>query len=201
VAYRQALAVKRLRAGVTTFSRDELFDKVWSQPLAKVAAELGLSDTAVRKMCGRYDIPVPSRGYWAQVAAGRTFPRPKLRSVKNPRLESITFVGVQPAAPAVMAAVDRVKAARPPKALHSKADKQGLAPDTALPAEAPLEIHPQALRAQTRLVNANGTGLTSVKGRGLFTVTASIGNSMRPSLCSRRPQLPKLKAAYILMIS
>lgn len=38
-------------------SRRELFDLVWSKPMTKVAADLGVSDVAVHKICVKYRIP------------------------------------------------------------------------------------------------------------------------------------------------
>lgn len=59
-----------------TISREDLFEDSWTRPLSRIAAEFGVSDTALRKMCDRHDIPTPGRGYWAQVASGKSFPRP-----------------------------------------------------------------------------------------------------------------------------
>jgi hypothetical protein len=51
------------------FSRDELYKLVWSFPISKVAAELGVSDVGLAKACHRANVPVPPRGYWAKIAA------------------------------------------------------------------------------------------------------------------------------------
>lgn len=47
--------------------------------LSRIAAEFGVSDTTLRKMCDRHDIPTPGRRYWAQVASGKSFPPAQLR--------------------------------------------------------------------------------------------------------------------------
>lgn len=52
-------------------SRQSLYDLVWSEPISKVAARYGISGAAFAKTCHRYDIPVPPRGYWAQLHAGK----------------------------------------------------------------------------------------------------------------------------------
>jgi hypothetical protein len=58
-------------------SRRELYDLVWSEPMKKLAPRFGLSDVAVAKICRKADVPVPERGYWAQLQAGKTvFKRP-----------------------------------------------------------------------------------------------------------------------------
>jgi len=59
------------------FTRQELYELVWSQPMKMVAASAGVSDVALAKACRRADIPVPERGYWARKQAGKqTVQRP-----------------------------------------------------------------------------------------------------------------------------
>jgi hypothetical protein len=53
-------------------TREELYEKVWRTPMAKLAEEFGVSDVALAKRCRNQDIPVPPRGYWAKLAAGKT---------------------------------------------------------------------------------------------------------------------------------
>lgn len=52
-------------------TRQALYDLVWEKPVRTVAGELGLSDVGLKKVCARFDIPVPHRGYWARLAAGQ----------------------------------------------------------------------------------------------------------------------------------
>lgn len=52
-------------------TREELYEKVWSAPTTKVAAELGISDVALAKRCKKLNVPKPSPGYWAKVEAGQ----------------------------------------------------------------------------------------------------------------------------------
>lgn len=44
-------------------SRVELFELVWSKPMTHLSKELGLSDVGLRKICVKYGIPLPARGY------------------------------------------------------------------------------------------------------------------------------------------
>ncbi|BAL13467.1 MULTISPECIES: hypothetical protein [Bradyrhizobium] len=55
----------------TEFTRKELYDLVWSQPMRTVAATIGISDVALAKQCKKAGIPVPTRGYWARKQAGK----------------------------------------------------------------------------------------------------------------------------------
>ncbi len=45
---------------MTTISREKLYEKVWSQPLTKVAAGFGVTGTALKKTCARHNIPTLS---------------------------------------------------------------------------------------------------------------------------------------------
>ena len=55
----------------TELTREELYEKVWSTPGTKLAEELGISDVAITKRCKKLNVPRPSRGYWAKLAAGK----------------------------------------------------------------------------------------------------------------------------------
>lgn len=61
--------------------REALYEEVWSDPVIVVAARYGLSDVGLAKICKRLQIPLPRRGYWAKLKAGRKTakaPLPKL---------------------------------------------------------------------------------------------------------------------------
>jgi len=53
------------------FTRQELYDLVWAEPLSKLGPRLGISDVGLAKACRRADIPVPERGYWARLQANK----------------------------------------------------------------------------------------------------------------------------------
>jgi len=55
----------------TRVSREELYEKVWTEPVRTVARRFGVSDVALAKDCKRLKIPLPGRGYWAKKAAGK----------------------------------------------------------------------------------------------------------------------------------
>jgi len=60
------------------FSRQLLHDLVWSEPRVTLAKRLGISDTGLAKACIRAGIPMPARGYWARLAAGKPAAKPTL---------------------------------------------------------------------------------------------------------------------------
>lgn len=56
---------------MATVTRETLYDQVWAKPMMTVAAEYGVTGTALKKTCKRHDIPTPPRGYWQQIAHGQ----------------------------------------------------------------------------------------------------------------------------------
>ena len=53
------------------YDREELYRKVWEQPMLKVAEEYCVSSVALGKTCRRLGVPVPGRGHWAKLAHGK----------------------------------------------------------------------------------------------------------------------------------
>jgi hypothetical protein len=51
-------------------TREDLYKQVWSEPIVHVAERLGMSGRGLGKMCARYRIPVPPRGWWAKKQHG-----------------------------------------------------------------------------------------------------------------------------------
>ena len=58
-----------------TVLRSELYQRVWSVPINRIAPELGLSDAGLAKVCRRFKIPTPPRGYWARLKFGKAVKR------------------------------------------------------------------------------------------------------------------------------
>jgi len=63
---------------VHRFTREELYDLVWSESMSKLARRLGLSDWSLAKACARANVPVPGRGYWAKLKHGKRVHQPPL---------------------------------------------------------------------------------------------------------------------------
>lgn len=74
---------------VRILTRRELYDLVWSKPVQTAAAELGISDRGLAKICSRHRVPNPSRGYWARVAAGQRFKPPPFQEIDDAALDRI----------------------------------------------------------------------------------------------------------------
>jgi len=74
-----------------TFSRQELYDRVWATPISRLAPEFGLSDVGLAKICKKHRIPRPPVGYWARLQHGKEVKRPSLPVVDDPTLETVTM--------------------------------------------------------------------------------------------------------------
>ncbi len=67
--------------------REKLFLEVWEKPVSEVAKEYHISDNALRKRCIRLNVPLPERGYWARLKAGKTVNQPGLPALELPQLQ------------------------------------------------------------------------------------------------------------------
>ena len=74
-----------------TLTRAELYDRIWTTAVIKVAHEFGISDVGLAKICRKHDIPRPPLGYWARLAAGQ---RPK--KAKLPRPDDKSTITITP---------------------------------------------------------------------------------------------------------
>ncbi|WP_332764465.1 hypothetical protein [Phenylobacterium sp.] len=61
-----------------TLTREELYELVWKDPVRTVAATFGVSDVWLKKVCAGANVPVPERGYWAKLQAGKPVMRARL---------------------------------------------------------------------------------------------------------------------------
>jgi len=66
------------------YERVKLYQEVWTEAVTIVAKRYGISDVALRKICKKLAVPLPSLGYWARVAAGKNPPTPPLPKYSGP---------------------------------------------------------------------------------------------------------------------
>jgi hypothetical protein len=64
-------------------TREQLYEKVWSQPISRLAREWGISDVGLAEICKRYNIPRPSLGHWARKQHGYNPAQPPLPQSKD----------------------------------------------------------------------------------------------------------------------
>jgi hypothetical protein len=63
-------------------SREQLYELAWSAPTRQLAAELGVSDSALAKALRQHGIPLPQPGYWTKLEAGKPVRRTLLPARK-----------------------------------------------------------------------------------------------------------------------
>jgi len=63
-------------------TREKLYDEIWTEPITKVSKRYVVSDSYLIRILKSLNIPRPSRGYWATVAAGIHPEKPPLPAAK-----------------------------------------------------------------------------------------------------------------------
>ncbi len=83
------------------FTRQGLYDLVWSEPMVKLGARYGISGNGLKKVCRRANIPVPPQGYWSKLNAGREMAKTPLppATAETPQTVEIDPPGQRPAPP------------------------------------------------------------------------------------------------------
>jgi hypothetical protein len=66
------------------FLREELYERVWTTPMYRLAREFGYSDVGLAKVCEKHNIPRPGLGYWRRLELGQKPERPPLPVVEQP---------------------------------------------------------------------------------------------------------------------
>lgn len=59
-------------------TRQQLYELVWTKPIGPLAQDFAVSEDDLVEICSRHAIPVPPRGYWPQLRAGRRVIRYRL---------------------------------------------------------------------------------------------------------------------------
>ncbi|ODR95232.1 hypothetical protein AUC70_05925 [Methyloceanibacter stevinii] len=76
-----------------TLTRKQLYELVWSEPKQRLAAQIGISDVALAKHCRKLGIPVPERGYWNKLQAGKPVIRAQLPERDLVTINRVTISG------------------------------------------------------------------------------------------------------------
>ncbi|MFK5923792.1 MAG: hypothetical protein QM496_16565 [Verrucomicrobiota bacterium] len=75
---------------MTTLKREKLYEDAWARPALKIAAELGISSSALKRICVSMNIPTPPLGYWTKTASGKKLKKKKLpKANEDTRLEHV----------------------------------------------------------------------------------------------------------------
>ncbi len=78
-----------------TLTREELHDLVWKDAVRNVAPTLGISDVWLKKCCLAAGIPLPDRGHWNKIQAGKTVPVKPLPP-RPPGVPNTIVIGKEP---------------------------------------------------------------------------------------------------------
>lgn len=100
-------------------TRSELYKLIWSKPGGAVATELGVNSVQLSRLCKRYEVPNPPRGYWSKLRGRAALPAPpplpppsrsELETVEVPRAPEREPEGIRAAKDRATAALDRAPA-------------------------------------------------------------------------------------------
>ncbi|CAG1771496.1 hypothetical protein BAC3_01858 [uncultured bacterium] len=96
--------------------REELYERIWTQPVVQIAKEYGLSDVGLRKKCKKFKIPLPPLGYWAKKQFGKPIgERPPLppydgeKEIKFDFFEKPEQDNIEAAEPHVIEGLEKIK--------------------------------------------------------------------------------------------
>jgi hypothetical protein len=72
-----------------TFTRAQLYDLVWSEPVSAISKKYNISDLSLRGVCKKMNIPLPPNGYWSKIRAGKKVPVTCLPVIEGDKQEII----------------------------------------------------------------------------------------------------------------
>ena len=64
--------------------REELYQKVWEKPISEAAKDEHIADATFRNRCKKLEVPIPDRGYWAKLKAGKHVYKKELHPMTLP---------------------------------------------------------------------------------------------------------------------
>lgn len=59
-------------------TRNQLYELIWSKSTSTLSREFGISDNGLRKICKKFNIPLPYLGYWSKLKHGKPVKKVKL---------------------------------------------------------------------------------------------------------------------------
>jgi hypothetical protein len=81
-----------------TVTRQELYNRVWSDFMSKVALAYGISGPALKKICDKHEIPTPPVGYWTRLQWDKPVEQTPLPDASTPALQ-VVHIKVEPKRP------------------------------------------------------------------------------------------------------
>lgn len=146
--------------------RRTLYEEVWTDPVSAVAPRYGLSDVGLAKLCSKLSIPLPMRGYWAKVRAGKKMGRAALPAL--PTKTATRSPG--PAQPAKAAHIEKPETARRETSVAARQEAVG----NQDPAEPPVIANARARLSRERgRDDPQGLRLTDLSREELYELVWS----------------------------
>lgn len=154
------------RSDPLKLTRAELFDRVWTTPVVRLAEEFGITNFLLASICRKHQIPTPGAGYWSRAAHGKGGARPELEGDRTALIDigRVRTPGFKASSPKTrtQGAFERDPAAGSPNDLMAEEMR-----------------HPKAAKTVARLRSAKVKGRVRVAGSGCFTVLASTATADR----------------------
>jgi hypothetical protein len=191
---------------VKTVSREALYEQVWSRPMTKVAADYGVTGTALKKTCDRHHIPTPERGYWAKLEYGKPVNKEALPPLAEPNLAQVRIAGSPELhlSPSVREAKEKAR---------DRLDKHAAAnpPLVAVSEPTPSIVEPPSLAATRRAISKgrpDDQGFASARSRGVVPLKiapASVERGIRIlsqlfALAETQGHLPKATEDGLVLV-
>lgn len=114
------------------FTRQDLYDRVWSKPMSHLVVELGITTGNLSTLLRRADIPTPTSGHWIRKEFGKAVEQPSLPPAPSGCVEPLVLDTDKPS---VRRKLNHVKA--DPNAVSVSVEKQQV---LARPAEDPAQV-------------------------------------------------------------
>ena len=152
-------------------TRRELYDLVWSKPLRDVAADLGISDVGLGKVCERHRVPRPEQGYWNKVNAGKPAKKSIFVDVDDISINRVEINGALSQLPEeARNQIEKARAQR--KAMAAATAPQLKTPPAAEPPAKPHKTVELTIRT-LRKAKPDAIGTVRTSGAGLCHVEVS----------------------------
>src|SRR5215472_1015939 len=74
-------------------TRSELYHKVWSIPVYLAARDFRISINSLKNICAKHEVPIPYKGYWSSLKAGRNPEKKRLPDPTTWQPHLIEIVG------------------------------------------------------------------------------------------------------------
>ncbi len=167
----KTVAVQKRSREMSVMTREGLYQQVWARPMFKVAADLGVTGTGLKKICDRHVIPTPARGYWAKLAHGKRVNQSPLPTLANTGLGQIRIAG-----PGEVARPESVRLAKA-EALEAlkRAAPAPAAPETPSIRGAELAEHKILVATRKAMIKARTDAAGFILGQGRGVVGFKLG--------------------------